>query len=258
MTAVKITVLKRALHQDLVDELSNSDIAPCGLFREGQEFIAGFDKPDGFCSWAWGDISKMVVALHAGARFDKGPFNDWMKDGTTGVACCTDGFRPVTFKLERIDTRELIDASSAERPAPRDAYASERWGEFSYVFPSLKSDGAYRLRLHFCEIYHQAAGKRRFGVELGGKRVLDEFDIVAEAGGPNKAVVREFDARADKDGAVRLRFVKGSADFPKVSAIEIAEAGDPRTAIRAVNAGGGAVGPFAADACFEGGSAAGG
>ena len=36
------------------------------------------------------------------------------------------------------------------------------------------------------------SGKRRFDVSLQGKQVLKDFDIVKEAGGAARAVVKEF------------------------------------------------------------------
>ncbi len=212
--------------------------------------------PEGFCAWAWADISKMVVSLMAGASFDRGLFEKWMKDGSSAVACCTDGFRPVIFKLERIETNDLIDTSKADRPAPREVYGSERWGEFSYALPGLKPGAAYRLRLHFCEVYHQSPGKRRFDVYAGASPLLKDFDIAAEAGGPYKAIVKEFDVVAGSDGRVALRFAKGLADNPKISAIEVCESAGAK-GILALNCGGGAHGSFAADGFFEGGNAAG-
>jgi len=256
MTAVKITVVKRTLQSDVVEKLGGGSVKLCDVFREGQEFIGGFTMPEGFCAWAWADISKMVVSLLAGASFDKGFFEKWMKDGSSAVACCTDGFRPVIFKLERIETNDLIETAKADRPAPRDVYGSERWGEFSYSIPGLKSGAAYRLRLHFCEVYHQGPGKRRFDVYAGEKLELEDFDIVAEAGGPYKAIVRELDAVAGTDGRIALRFVKGLADNPKISAIEVYESGGAKS-ILAMNCGGGAHGNYAEDANFEGGNAAG-
>jgi outer membrane protein assembly factor BamB len=50
----------------------------------------------------------------------------------------------------------------------------------------------YTVRLHFLEPDRLSAGKRRFSVSLQGKGVLTDFDIAREAGGPNRAVVREF------------------------------------------------------------------
>jgi uncharacterized repeat protein (TIGR04076 family) len=225
----------------------------------GQEFIAGFQKPEGFCDWAWTDVSRMVLALLTGASFDRGNFKDWMKDGNSAVACCTDGFRPVTFKLERIDTKQLIDASGVERPAPLEAYDSERWGEFSYDFKDLSPGTIYRLRLHFCEVYHNGPGKRRFDVDAGAKRILSDFDVLAEANGKYKAIVKEFELAADAKGCLSLVFKKGAEDYPKLSAIEIipASAGSAGKPVLAINAGGGACEGYAADSFFTGGNAMG-
>jgi uncharacterized repeat protein (TIGR04076 family) len=33
----------------------------------------------------------------------RGNFGTWMKDENTFVACCTDGIKPVVFKVERLD-----------------------------------------------------------------------------------------------------------------------------------------------------------
>jgi uncharacterized repeat protein (TIGR04076 family) len=257
MTVVKITVLKRCLNADLVEKLSDSLVKPCDVFEEGQEFIGGLNMPEGFCAWAWSDISKMVVSLMAGAQFDRGLFNNWMKSDNTAIACCTDGFRPVIFKLERIDTNDLVDEKSAERPAPREVYTSERWGECVYTFPGLRPGAVHRVRLHFCEIYHQTAGKRRFDVYAGADKLLGDFDIVAAAGAPYKAIVKEMDVAADSRGCLSLRFVRGAADQPKISAIEILDGPASERPRYAVNCGGGAQGTFTADEFFEGGNAAG-
>ncbi len=260
MTVVKITVLKRALNADLAKAHSASEIKPCDVLADGQEFIAGSNMPEGFCGWAWTDISRMVLALQTGGSFDRGIFKGWMKQDNAAVACCTDGFRPVTFKLERVDTKSLISLSGVERPAPLEAYESERWGEFSYAFPGLDPRASYKVRLHFCEVYFTGLGRRRFNVECGGKRLLENLDIVAEAGGAFKPIIREFEAVADKSGVITLNFLKGLADNPKVSAIEIFQsasgpAGQP---VYAVNAGGGACSAFSADRFFAGGTGLGG
>jgi uncharacterized repeat protein (TIGR04076 family) len=48
----------------------------------------------------WNDIHTMVLALMAG-----GNFTQWMKEDNTYNACCTDGIKPVVFKLEKIDSQ---------------------------------------------------------------------------------------------------------------------------------------------------------
>jgi uncharacterized repeat protein (TIGR04076 family) len=257
MDIVKITVLKRALHADLARAIRGVDTVPCEMLADGQVFYAGLNMPDGFCPWAWQDLTRMVVALQSGGSFARGAFQGWMRDDHTAVACCTDGFRPVSFKLERVDTRSLIDVSGLARPAPVGVYESERWGEFSYAVPGLAPGTRYRARLHFCEVYHGAPGKRRFHVESGGRRLVEDLDIVAEAGGPYRPIVREVEVAADASGALVLAFVKGTADQPKVSAIEIVSAagGAP---LHAINTGGSDCAPFVADRFFTGGRTMGG
>jgi len=48
------------------------------------------------------------------------------------------------------------------------------------------------VRLYFGEPERLKAGERVFDVELQGKAVLKGFDVAREAGGPNRAVVKEF------------------------------------------------------------------
>jgi uncharacterized repeat protein (TIGR04076 family) len=103
MASCKITVLKRTLNSDLAAEYVEMTVQPCGAFREGQEFIVSADlgKPEGFCTWAWDDIYKTVVTLARGGNFSDGIFQGWMKNPHCMVTCCSDGIRPVIFKVER-------------------------------------------------------------------------------------------------------------------------------------------------------------
>jgi len=101
MAKTKITVLKRAVFQDLVDQyLSPGAIKPCERFTEGQEFIieSDIELPPNFCGWAWNDLYKTVLVLLEGKDY-----SPWTRDGSNVVlACCSDGYRPVVFKLEGI------------------------------------------------------------------------------------------------------------------------------------------------------------
>jgi uncharacterized repeat protein (TIGR04076 family) len=221
MTAVRITVVKKVLHEDLAKAYGGREIGACESLQVGQKFLTGFQKPEGFCDWAWNDIHTSVIALLTGASFSKGPFNGWMKDDDSIIACCTDGFRPVSFLLERVDTKELLDLSGARGPAPRDVYSTERYGDFAYTLAGLEAGASYTLRLHFAELYFSSAGKRVFHVEANGRRILERFDIVAAAGGPLKAIVREAAVAADAEGKIRIAFAQGGADLPKLSALEL-------------------------------------
>ena len=58
----------------------------------------------------------------------------------------------------------------------------------------------FTIRLHFAEPDRIAPGQRVFDVKLQGQNVLNDFDVVEETGGPNRAVVREFTGiRAGRD-----------------------------------------------------------
>ncbi len=107
---VKITVLKRSHNQEYLEKYAESVWDPCERLQEGQEFVAsGGNMPTGFCSWAWADIQKYVMVLARGGNFIG------VKPGTF-VTCCTDGFRPVFFLVERIEEREEVEADEKSVP----------------------------------------------------------------------------------------------------------------------------------------------
>jgi uncharacterized repeat protein (TIGR04076 family) len=99
----KITVLKTSFNRDLVDLYVENErkktLGPCEVFKECQESITDvvIGMPQGFCPWAWDDIYKVLVAFFANGNFGMGT-----QGGDVIVACCTDGTRPVYFKIEKI------------------------------------------------------------------------------------------------------------------------------------------------------------
>jgi uncharacterized repeat protein (TIGR04076 family) len=101
LSKCKITVLKVTVNQDLVDEYLDveGEFVPCERFKAGQEFVIEqpFGMPEDFCPWAWADIRKEILSIATGAD------RPWIKQRGTEIAGCTDWFRPVYFKIERID-----------------------------------------------------------------------------------------------------------------------------------------------------------
>ena len=99
---VKITVLKKSVPQEVFSSgmPAATDIdEACSSFSVGQEFIVEKDgkMPEGFCTWAWDDIYKVVTLLQYGGNCT------WINETGTGITCCTDGFRPVIFKVTRLE-----------------------------------------------------------------------------------------------------------------------------------------------------------
>ncbi len=118
-------------------------------------------------------------------------------------------------------TTSTIDVSGVTNPAPAAVYQSERWGSFTYTFPSLITGKSYTVRLHFAEIYWDAASKRKFNIDINGTRQITEFDIFTVAGAKNKAIVKEFTITPNSSNQIIISFINGSLDNAKVSAIEV-------------------------------------
>ena len=147
---------------------------------------------------------------------------------------------------------DAINTTGVLNAAPQGVYQTERRGsDFTYTVSNLTLNASYLVRLHFAEIYWSSTGQRKFNVSANGVSMLKDFDIVAAAGGANRAVIREFVAVPNSDGAVAIRFTSGSVDLAKASGIQVL----PLAPIAAINAGGLARGSFGNDAFYSGGTA---
>jgi len=107
MAKAKITVLKKTVNQDVVDaymgdefRLREGGIA-CSVFEEGDEFVLDSwgVAPEGFCNWAWADLHKYILMIMGGGGYER----PWTIPQHAAIGCCTDGYRPVIFKIERIE-----------------------------------------------------------------------------------------------------------------------------------------------------------
>ena len=94
-TSGKNYVMKKLYNPDLVElyAANPESWTPCTHFEVGDEFITDlerpWDMPEGFCGWAWADIQRTVYGMARGGQ-------------DVFVTCCTDGYRPVIFKLEKL------------------------------------------------------------------------------------------------------------------------------------------------------------
>ena len=87
----KITVIKKVIFADLYKKYAKQPGKICSVFTEGQEFVvtSPYNPPKNFCAWAWADIRHSIHSVFFGGR-------------KSSVVCCTDGYRPVVFNVERI------------------------------------------------------------------------------------------------------------------------------------------------------------
>ena len=100
MKRVRITVVRKVCHEDLISRFENPIEHACEL-SEGQVFISSDgQRPEDLCESAWGSMESFVRELASGG----GNFYDgWMKDPKSAMISCNDGFRPVSFYIEAID-----------------------------------------------------------------------------------------------------------------------------------------------------------
>jgi len=106
MPKIKITVVKRAAHVDLLKQYMNTDdfpqaTGPCEVMQDGQEFIMDglfARRPETFnCQGAWNDIQRNLASVMYGGDLP------WIRQPGTVVASCSDGLRPVSFLIERVE-----------------------------------------------------------------------------------------------------------------------------------------------------------
>ncbi len=98
----RITVLRRSQDKQLISEYlddEHSDMGSCDNFADGQEFIVGppYEMPEGFCKSAW------TIVERALARVASGEDMPGMRHRGVRIASCPDWFRPVIFKVERME-----------------------------------------------------------------------------------------------------------------------------------------------------------
>ena len=100
MKKVRITVMRMAQYEDLMDLYENPIEHACDM-QLGQVFIAnGWQRPDGLCESAWDSMSPFVMTLaHGGEDI----YDGWMKNPKSAMISCNDGFRPVSFLIEVVE-----------------------------------------------------------------------------------------------------------------------------------------------------------
>ena len=100
MKTVKITVMRMARYDDLIEKYENPIEHACDMHL-GDIFICeNAKKPEGFCDSAWDTLSPFITVLSQGG----GDFYDgWMKNKKSAMLSCNDGFRPVSFYVEVVE-----------------------------------------------------------------------------------------------------------------------------------------------------------
>jgi len=114
-------------------------------------------------------------------------------------------------------TPDAIDGTTNDALYQDNRRAGANGGSFSYAIPV--ANGQYLVKLHFAETFYTAPGSRKFNVTGEGTAWLTNYDIVAAAGGTQKAIVATKNFTIS-DGILNLTFTS-VVDKACVSAIEV-------------------------------------
>lgn len=102
MKKVRITAIRKACYEDLMS-LNENPIPDACSIKEGEVFIANcWNRQDGFCESAWETVSPFVMTLAYGGE---DIYSGWMRNKTSAMISCNDGFRPVSFLIEALDEK---------------------------------------------------------------------------------------------------------------------------------------------------------
>jgi hypothetical protein len=165
-------------------------------------------------SWSSASTAKQVIPasqLYAGATVAVNPGG-----GAAGTFRADSGFSGGSTA----STTAVINTSLVSNAAPQSVYQTVRYGNFTYTLGGLVPGASYTVRLDFAESWWSAAGQRVFNVGINGTQVLTNFDILAAAGGPNRAIARYFQAVANSAGQISITFTS-VVDNAMVNGIEI-------------------------------------
>jgi hypothetical protein len=161
----------------------------------------------------------VLYRVNAGGDAITDPAGNWAAD-TAGAPSAY-----VNSGSQTYSTGATIDLTDPSVPAgtPAALFQAERWdpaggNEMSWSFPVTA--GPKTVRLYFAEIFSGAgaAGFRQMDVSVEGTLVLDNYDVYADTGALNKAMVKSF--RVNSDSVLNIDFTH-VVENPAIKAIEI-------------------------------------
>jgi len=119
-------------------------------------------------------------------------------------------------------TGSTIDLSKVTNPAPEAVYQTGIYGNITVAIPNLQPGSMYNIRLHTSENTFSGPNKRVFNLSVNGTQVLTNYDIYAQAGGKNIAVIPSFVSIPDAYGMLTFTFT-GVTDNPYINAIDLTQ-----------------------------------
>jgi len=101
--------------------------------------------------------------------------------------------------------------------------------EITLTNDNVTENGSYRINLYFSELEDKNQGERVFDVTIQDRKVLENFDIMREAGQQDKEIIKSFPGiKAGKTLTLKFNPVKGNTILSGVEIVQenLAEVSD--------------------------------
>jgi endoglucanase len=158
--------------------------------------------------------TKLVIRVACGAYQ---PYTDkdgnlWLPDEVNAPGASLSPLDGMT--IERTESYEVPNVAFPQ------IFRTERYSMSAYEF--MLPNGKYTVRLHFAETFTGITdvGQRVYSFAVQGQKPETDFDIFKEAGGPYKAIQREYKGVEVTDGKLRITFTP-NIENPAINGIEI-------------------------------------
>jgi len=189
----------------------------CNCAYQNQTSLALIHMPEAEFWTFGGTLQKGRTGINLGApgdrRDDQGTL--WLDVPSTGGKS-----EKVVVKFEPERPQIFRHHASIVQQGELPWVAASGVGGLERMSVEVESEVDYEVRIVFLEPETINVGDRVFDLWVGGKLVLDDFDIVKSAGGNLRSISRTFPATVE-DGQVVLEF-RSSTDLPPVlSGVEL-------------------------------------
>ena len=191
------------------------------LEKPGSEARSGVDDYTVTALPEWPEPGILRINCGAEQPYTDGQGRLWLSDRWNANGGQFTAVSERDLKITRNTINENPPVAIAESNLAT-LYATERYSLDGYVIAASK--GSYTLRLHFSENHEPlAAGERLFHIDVNGERVIENLDVLAEAGGQGRPLVKEVNGILPQADRILIEFKRPiqSRQLPMINAIEV-------------------------------------
>jgi outer membrane protein assembly factor BamB len=174
-------------------------------------------------NYSWNGKRIKNLGLNLNAPGDRTSSDDvlWIDFPNVGGADAGIGIKIDTLDFYKIRKEPVSVISEATPWISASAVGGIRSLEITLSMEEVQSESFYRVVLYFSELEDKKPGERIFNVSIQGNKVLENFDIVKEAGKTNTEVVRSVPGiRVGKTLRIDMTPVKGNTFLSGIGIIE--------------------------------------